>query len=105
MEYSEKILNRDFVLNNIKTLIKNEYPEIEHISLFGSYARNTMGPLSDIDLIIEKPANIKPMKMWALSGDLMQLLKKPIDIMRLDDVDYNSEFYKDIEETKIDVFK
>ncbi|MBM6840123.1 nucleotidyltransferase domain-containing protein [[Clostridium] spiroforme] len=96
MEYSTKIYTFNEVKKAVSSLIEKDYPEIEEVVLFGSYARNEATAISDIDILISKPEQIKPMIMWSFGGMLKNTLNKPIEIFRLKSIDKKSDFFQNI---------
>lgn len=105
MEYSRKIYTIDEVRNAISKLIKNEYPEIKEVILFGSYARDEATPISDLDILISKPEQIKPMIMWSFCGSLKEILHKSVEVFRLKSIDINSEFFENIRKDGILIYE
>ncbi len=105
MEYSRKIYTIDEVKNAISKLIKNEYPEIKEVILFGSYARDEATPISDLDILISKPEQIKPMIMWSFCGSLKEILHKSVEVFRLKSIDINSEFFENIRKDGILIYE
>lgn len=96
MEYSTKIYTFNEIKKSVSSLIEKDYPEIEEVVLFGSYARNEATAISDIDILISKPEQIKPMIMWSFVGMLKNNLNKPIEIFRLKSIDKKSDFFQNI---------
>ena len=73
--------------NNIVTIIGRFKAEnlnrygIKKIGIFGSVARNSVGPTRDIDVVVE----LEKPDMFCLIGikqDLEELLNMPVDIVR-----------------------
>lgn len=96
MNYSNKIYTLDEITKVVTSIVKYRYPEIKKIAIFGSYSRGEPSPISDLDLLVLEPENIKPMTMWALGGEIKEKLKKPIEIFRLNSIDKKTNFYKKI---------
>ena len=55
------------------------YP-IERVILFGSYARGDASDASDIDLVVESRGRLHNRKIFALGGDLLDVLPVRVDV-------------------------
>jgi hypothetical protein len=68
-------------LRQHKALFASQY-SVSKIGLFGSYARNEQTEGSDIDIIIEMPADTEYIfdKRMALKGFLAQHFQRPVDV-------------------------
>ena len=95
MDYSNNVYTTEEITHYLKKLL-GQNTDIKEIVLFGSYSRDEATPISDIDILVTDPADIKPMKMWAFGGDVKELLKKPVDIFRMKSVDKSSPFYQNV---------
>lgn len=83
-------------ISQIKALLLplvNTY-DIRLITLFGSYAKGTADPLSDIDLAID--GNIQGMSFFGLLEEINQLFVKDVDVILLKEVDVNSNIMEAI---------
>ena len=95
--YSDKKYQFIYNIEDIKEIVKpifNEY-KVNHVLLFGSYARNEASLISDIDLCIINP-RIKSLKLFSLKGDLQKALSKDIDIFQISSIEIDSPIYKNI---------
>lgn len=63
--------------------------DIQRLTLFGSYAKGTQTPHSDIDLIVE--GNIKGIKFFALLEDMNHVLIKSVDLIHQSQLTKGSE--------------
>jgi predicted nucleotidyltransferase len=68
-------------------IIRQHYPQLEAISLFGSYAQGTPWPQSDIDLAVLLPAALAhkepPMVLSPCVSELSMKLQRDIDLVNL----------------------
>lgn len=95
--YSDKKYQFIYNIEDIKKIVKpifNEY-KVNHVLLFGSYARNEASLISDIDLCIIDP-RIKSLKLFSLKGDLQKALSKDIDIFQISSIETDSPIYNNI---------
>ncbi len=72
----EQIIN---YLSNHKKKFQKEY-EVEHIGLFGSYARDEAKADSDIDIFVHMKPNL--FKLVELKQQIEKDLQKKVDIIR-----------------------
>ncbi len=70
-------------LECIKQYLTSNF-ECEAILLFGSYARNTQNPESDIDLAIKLKKEIQPKELFTIKRKLEDILEKDVDLIDLD---------------------
>ena len=93
-----------YSIDEIKRIIEpiaREYGA-EHIYLFGSYARGTASPESDVDLRLDK-GDIKG--MFALSGfrlDLLDHLEKNVDLLTTGSLD--DDFLDEIRDEEVLIY-
>lgn len=85
------------ILKTLRKFVKPIFDEykVNHVLLFGSYARNEASLISDIDLCIIDP-KIKSLKLFSLKGDLQKALSKDIDIFQISSIEIDSPIYKNI---------
>ena len=95
--YSDKKYQFIHNIEDIKKIVKPIFDEykVNHVLLFGSYARNEASLISDIDLCIIDP-KIKSLKLFSLKGDLQKALSKDIDIFQISSIEIDSPIYKNI---------
>lgn len=95
--YSDKKYQFIYNIEDIKKIVKPIFDEymVNHVLLFGSYARNEASLISDIDLCIIDP-KIKSLKLFSLKGDLQKALSKDIDIFQISSIEIDSPIYKNI---------
>lgn len=95
--YSDKKYQFIYNIEDIKKIVKPIFDEynVNHVLLFGSYARNEASLVSDIDLCIVDP-KIRNIKLFSLKGDLQKALSKDIDIFQISSIEIDSSIYKNI---------
>lgn len=95
--YSDKKYQFIYNIEDIKKIVKPIFDEynVNHVLLFGSYARNEASLVSDIDLCIVDP-KIRNIKLFSLKGDLQKALSKDIDIFQISSIEIDSPIYKNI---------
>lgn len=95
--YSDKKYQFIYNIEDIKKIVKPIFDEynVNHVFLFGSYARNEASLVSDIDLCIVDP-RIRSIKLFSLKGDLQKALSKDIDIFQISSIEIDSPIYKNI---------
>ena len=86
------------VFNDIVNIVKpiaDKY-KINKVYLFGSYARKEATSESDIDFIVYGGENFKLTKIFAFAEELRKALKKDVDVFEINEVNQDSDFYKNI---------
>ena len=95
--YSDKKYQFIYNIEDIKKIVKPIFDEykVNHVLLFGSYARNEALLIIYINLFIIDP-KIKSLKLFSLKGDLQKALSKDIDIFQISSIEIDSPIYKNI---------
>lgn len=77
--------------------------DIEYCYLFGSYARESANPSSDVDLLIS--TSISGLKFYELVETLRQALNKKIDVLDLKQLNNNQELLNQILKDGIKIYE
>lgn len=101
---SHEIYTTDYIMNVIRDLVNNSYPEIKKVTLFGSYARGSQTGFSDIDLFVSDSSDFVRLKTVGFMSFLKERLKKDVDLFIEKNVDKNSDFYKNIQNEGVVVY-
>ena len=72
---------------------------LKRMYLFGSYAKGTATPDSDIDLLIEKGLPLSLLKMSGLRQDAIEALGLDVDIVSLSGID--EVFWNEVRGTEV----
>jgi len=79
---------------------------VAHVSLFGSLARDQLGPCSDIDLVLDGPAD-RPMTLFSMARAealLEAIFRRSVDLTARQGLDSAPAFRNRIAGDLIDVF-
>ena len=93
-------------IDEIKTYITpvvEKYP-IEKVILFGSYARRDASGESDIDLIVESNGRMYNRKIFALGGELLDILPMRVDVYDILEIANPSIMYENIQKDGVIVY-
>lgn len=74
---------------------------IESVYLFGSYARGEATADSDLDLLVFGEKSFKKTLIFALAEELHETFKIPVDVLGIEEIDPDSDFYKRIKNEMI----
>lgn len=77
--------------------------DIEYCYLFGSYARKSANPSSDVDLLIS--TSISGLKFYELVETLRQAFNKKIDVLDLKQLNNNQELLNQILKDGIKIYE
>lgn len=75
------MLTIDQITEAARTVAK-EYP-IKRIELFGSYAKGTNTPESDVDLLVEFSKSISLLTLCSLKNRIEEILGTPVDVIHI----------------------
>lgn len=100
---SEKIYTLEEIKNILHDILKNF--AVKKAILFGSYARNSPTPKSDIDLVIDSEGKLLNIYFYGLLEDLVQKLNKNVDLFEISEIQKNSKIYNDIQNEGVIVYE
>jgi len=80
-----------------------KYP-VERIILFGSYARGDASEKSDVDLIVESRGRLHNRKIFALGGDLLDVLPVRVEVYDILEVANPSAMYDNIQKEGVVIY-
>ncbi len=100
---SERIYTIDEIKKILQEILKNF--SVKKAILFGSYAKNTPTPKSDIDLVIDSEGKLLNINFYGLLEDLIQKLEKNIDLFEISEIQKDSRIYNDIQKEGIIVYE
>ena len=86
------ILKYDDIVEVVHT-VSSKY-NVEYVYIFGSYAKGTARPNSDVDLLINTKE--KGLSYFGLVEDLRNVLKKKVDLINVTELEDNNELLLEI---------
>ena len=100
---SEKV----YTIEEIKVILQKILKDyaVKKAILFGSYAKNTPTPKSDIDLVIDSEGKLLNIYFYGLLEELVQKLEKNIDLFEISEIQKDSKIYKNIEQEGVVVYE
>lgn len=97
----DKILSLDDIQRIVKPLAERYH--ISEVYIFGSYARNEATANSDIDFLVFGGKDFKLTSVFAFAEELRMMIQKEIDVFEINEVNKNSEFYKNVMKERVKV--
>ena len=85
------------------TPVIEKYP-IEKVILYGSYARGDASDTSDIDLVVESGGKMRNRKIFALGGDLLDVLPVRVDVYDILEIANPSAMYENIQKEGVIIY-
>jgi len=83
--------------------VVEKYP-IEKVILFGSYARGDAKETSDVDLVVESGGKMRNRKIFALGGDLLDVLPVRVDVYDILEITNPSLMYENIRKEGVVIY-
>ena len=83
--------------------VVKKYP-VEKVILFGSYARGDASDTSDVDLVVESGGKMKNTKIFALGGDLLDVLPVRVDVYDILEITNPSVMYENIQKEGVIIY-
>ena len=78
---------------------------VERMYLFGSYAKNNPTANSDIDIVIDSEGKLLNINFYGLLEEIVEKLKKKIDLFEISEIQINSEIYKNIKKEGVVIYE
>ena len=100
---SEKVYTIEEIKNILQTILKDF--SVKRAILFGSYAKNSATPKSDIDLVIDSEGKLLNIYFYGLLEDLVQKLQKNVDLFEISEIQKGSEIYRNIQNEGVVVYE
>ena len=100
---NSKIYTVEEIKQNLKKILKGS--EVNKVTLFGSYAKNTADKNSDIDLIIDSKGKLMGFKLFSLITKIEDYFKKDVDVFEKKEIISGSQIDKDIKKTGVIVYE
>ena len=80
-----------------------KYP-VEKVILYGSYARGDASDTSDIDLVVESRGRLRNRKIFALGGELLDVLPVRVDVYDILEITNPSAMYENIKKEGVIIY-
>lgn len=100
---SSKIYTIEELKEMLSEILKNF--SVKKAILFGSYAKNTPTPTSDIDLVIDSEGKLLNINFYGLLEELVEKMEKNIDLFEISEIQKNSRIYDDIQKEGVVVYE
>lgn len=100
---SEKVYTIEEIKMAIQEILKKA--DVKKAILFGSYAKNTPTPKSDIDLVVDSDGKLLNIFFYGLLEELVQKLQKNVDLFEITEIQENSRIYNDIKKEGIIIYE
>ncbi len=95
----DSVFTREHIIRLVAPLARKYH--IEHIYLFGSYARGEAGEESDLDFLVFGGEGFKLTDILALGEELRETLQKKVDIFEIREINPDSDFYTHVMKEKV----
>ena len=96
---NKTVLTFNEIVEAVKPLAQKY--RINEVYIFGSYARNEASPESDIDFLVFGGEKFRLTDIFAFAEELRRVLDKKIDVFEINEVNENSDFYRQIMNEKV----
>jgi len=96
------MLSIEEIKSHIIPIIK-KYP-VEKVILYGSYARGDASDTSDIDLVVESRGRLRNRKIFALGGELLDVLPVRVDVYDILEIANPSTMYENIQKEGVIIY-
>jgi len=73
-----------------------ESAPIQRATLFGSYAKGTATPQSDIDIVLDSQGELRGLEFYGILEDITEALGKKVDLFEISEIQPHSPFMDEI---------
>ena len=94
MSERDVVITVSDIVQMITPIIKTS--PVKRVILYGSYAKGTNTPKSDVDLIIDSNGELKGIDFFVLSAEIAKALPIKSDIFEYREIKPNSAMYNEI---------
>jgi predicted nucleotidyltransferase len=84
--------------------VVERYP-IVRVILFGSYARGDASVDSDVDLVVDSCGRLRNRKIFALGGELLDVLPVKVDVYDILEISNPSIMYENIQKEGLIIYE
>jgi predicted nucleotidyltransferase len=84
--------------------VVEKYP-VEKVILFGSYARGDASDSSDVDLVVDSRGRLRNRKIFALGGELLDVLPVKVDVYDILEIKNPSTLYENIQKEGLLIYE
>jgi predicted nucleotidyltransferase len=78
---------------------------IERAVLFGSYAKGTPSPSSDVDILIDSNGKIRGIDFFGVLGDITDALNMPVDLIEASQIIDGGKIQSEIAKTGVLIYE
>lgn len=78
---------------------------IEKAILFGSYAKGSQTPTSDVDIVIDSNGKVRGLDFFGILGDIVDALSVPVDLIEASQIIDGGRAQREIAETGVVIFE
>ncbi|MBQ7148572.1 MAG: nucleotidyltransferase domain-containing protein [Pseudobutyrivibrio sp.] len=91
-------------VESIKEILRPVFKEynVKNAVLFGSYAKGNATINSDVDICVD--SGLKGLKFFGLLEDVVNVLKLPVDLIDISQIDRDSRVEKEIKNTGVKIY-
>lgn len=100
---SEKVYTIDEIKQILKTILDNL--PVYTVILFGSYAKNTATPNSDLDFVIDTKETLMGFNLYSLITKIEETFNKNVDAFEKAEIIENSKIDEEIRRTGVVVYE
>lgn len=100
---SEKVYTIDEIKIKLEKILKNS--PVYSVILFGSYAKNSATPYSDLDLVIDTKEKLMGFKLYSLITKIEENFQKEVDAFETSEIIKNSKIDQEIKKNGVVVYE
>lgn len=97
-------MDRVYTIAELKKLLTPILQEngVKQAILFGSYAKGTATPTSDVDILVD--SGLRGLAFFGLLEDVATVLGIPVDLLDVTQIQKNSSIDREIRESGVEIY-
>ena len=98
-------MDKVYTIPELKTILSPVFAEhgVKRAVLFGSYAKGSATPRSDVDLVVD--SGLRGLAFFGLLESVATALDTPVDLIDVSQIERGSRIDKEVEQSGVKIFE
>ena len=98
-------MDKVYTIPELKTILSPVFAEhgVKRAVLFGSYAKGSATPCSDVDLVVD--SGLRGLAFFGLLESVATALDTPVDLIDVSQIERGSRIDKEVEQSGVKIFE
>ena len=98
-------MDKVYTIPELKTILSPVFAEhgVKRAVLFGSYAKGSATPRSDVDLVVD--SGLRGLAFFGLLESVATALDAPVDLIDVSQIEHGSRIDREVEQSGVKIFE